>query len=122
VRKSGGGFAHHSFRQPVPPHFAHHNFDAIPLNDIAAPRRSSAPVGRARQTFEDVSKLPRSRQTKILDVVDALIKALFSKHWKTTSSFSEPWTLLFQGLETTALWVACSDRSAAHEGRNTAQP
>jgi len=38
-------------------------------------RRTSAPAGRARQTFEDVSKLPRSRQKKILDVVDALIKA-----------------------------------------------
>ena len=38
-------------------------------------RRSGAPAGRARQTFEEVSKLPRSRQKKILDVVDALIKA-----------------------------------------------
>jgi len=39
------------------------------------PPRRNAPAGRARQTFEDVSKLPRSRQKKILDVVDALIKA-----------------------------------------------
>ena len=38
-------------------------------------KRTSAPAGRSRQTFENVSKLPRSRQKKILDVVDALIKA-----------------------------------------------
>jgi transcriptional regulator with XRE-family HTH domain len=38
-------------------------------------RRTAAPAGRARQTFEEVSKLPRSKQKKILDVVDALIKA-----------------------------------------------
>jgi transcriptional regulator with XRE-family HTH domain len=37
-------------------------------------RRSAAPAGRARQTFEEVSKLPRTRQKKILDVVDALLK------------------------------------------------
>lgn len=39
------------------------------------PPRRNAPAGRARQTFEEVSKLPRSKQKKILDVVDALIKA-----------------------------------------------
>ena len=38
-------------------------------------RRTSAPAGRAGQTFEEVSKLPRTKQKKILDVVDALIKA-----------------------------------------------
>jgi len=39
------------------------------------PPRRNAPAGRARQTFDEVSQLPRSRQKKILDVVDALIKA-----------------------------------------------
>lgn len=38
-------------------------------------KRGTGPAGRARQTFEEVSKLPRSKQKKILDVVDALIKA-----------------------------------------------
>ncbi len=38
-------------------------------------RRENGPVGRARKTFEDVAKLPRSKQKKILDVVDALVKA-----------------------------------------------
>ncbi|HSR87840.1 MAG TPA: helix-turn-helix transcriptional regulator [Pontiella sp.] len=41
----------------------------------AGTKRRGGPQGRARQTFEEVSKLPRSRQKKILDVVDALIKA-----------------------------------------------
>ena len=45
------------------------------VNHTASTKRRGGPQGRARQTFEDVSKLPRSRQTKILDVVDALIKA-----------------------------------------------
>ena len=45
------------------------------LLGLPKPLRSTAPSGRARQTFEEVSKLPRSRQKKILDVVDALIKA-----------------------------------------------
>lgn len=39
----------------------------------ARPPRRRAPVGRARQMFEKVSELPRSRQKKILDVVDALL-------------------------------------------------
>jgi transcriptional regulator with XRE-family HTH domain len=45
------------------------------VNFAAETKRRGGPQGRARQTFEDVSKLPRSRQKKILDVVDALIKA-----------------------------------------------
>jgi transcriptional regulator with XRE-family HTH domain len=31
------------------------------------------PAGRARETFDQVAKLPRKRQQKILDVVDALL-------------------------------------------------
>jgi transcriptional regulator with XRE-family HTH domain len=37
------------------------------------PPRRSAPAGRARQSFEQISELPRSQQKKILDVVDALL-------------------------------------------------
>ena len=35
--------------------------------------KRTGPVGRARKTFEAVSELPRSRQKKILDVVDVLL-------------------------------------------------
>jgi len=38
-----------------------------------APRRGVSPAGRARETFDKVSVLPRSQQKKILDVVDALV-------------------------------------------------
>ena len=38
-----------------------------------APRRGASPAGRARETFDRVSTLPRSKQKKILDVVDALV-------------------------------------------------
>lgn len=33
----------------------------------------SAPAGRAKRTFDSLSKLPRSQQTKILEVVEALV-------------------------------------------------
>ncbi len=36
-------------------------------------RRNSGRSGRLKETFDDVSKLPRNRQKKILDVVDALL-------------------------------------------------
>jgi len=35
--------------------------------------KRGGPTGRAKRAFEVVSKLPRSQQQKILDVVDALI-------------------------------------------------
>lgn len=35
--------------------------------------KRNGPVGRARKTFEAVSRLPRSRQRNILDVVDILV-------------------------------------------------
>jgi transcriptional regulator with XRE-family HTH domain len=37
------------------------------------PKRNG-PVGRARKTFEVISRLPRSRQKQILDVVDVLMR------------------------------------------------
>lgn len=37
--------------------------------------RGTGPVGKARQVFERVSQLPRSRQQKIIEVVEALLKA-----------------------------------------------
>lgn len=36
-------------------------------------RRGNGPAGRARQTFEKVSRQTRTQQKKILDVVDALL-------------------------------------------------
>lgn len=39
------------------------------------PRRAAAPGGKVRQVFEQVQKLPRSRQQKIVEVVEALLKA-----------------------------------------------
>jgi len=38
-----------------------------------APPRQKIPAGRLGQTFETVAQLPRRQQTKILDVVDALL-------------------------------------------------
>ena len=35
--------------------------------------RRNAPAGRVRETFDELSKLPRRQQHKILEVVDALI-------------------------------------------------
>lgn len=42
------------------------------FRDESATKRNG-PVGRARKTFEAVSRLPRSRQRNILDVVDILV-------------------------------------------------
>ena len=38
-------------------------------------KRGNGPIGKARAVFERVSQLPRSRQQKIVDVVEALLKA-----------------------------------------------
>ena len=45
------------------------------VNFTAGSKRRGGPQGRALRTFEEVSKQTRARQKKILDVVDALIKA-----------------------------------------------
>ena len=37
------------------------------------PRRTKAPGGRLGQTFETLAQLPRRKQAKILDVVEALL-------------------------------------------------
>ena len=51
----------------------------VPLPDLVgaadAKPRGAGPVGKARQVFERVSQLPRSRQQKIIEVVEALLKA-----------------------------------------------
>ena len=39
------------------------------------PRRAAAPGGKVRSVFEQVQKLPRRRQDKIVEVVAALLKA-----------------------------------------------
>ena len=38
-----------------------------------APKRKAAPVGRARQAFDAVSRLPRRQQDQIIKVVNALV-------------------------------------------------
>jgi transcriptional regulator with XRE-family HTH domain len=39
------------------------------------PKRTAAPGGKVRTVFEQVQKLPRRRQDKIVEVVEALLKA-----------------------------------------------
>ena len=39
------------------------------------PRRTAGPGGKVRSVFEQVQKLPRRRQDKIVEVVEALLKA-----------------------------------------------
>jgi len=38
-----------------------------------APERQRGPIGRARKAFDDVSRLPRRQQDKILEMVDAFV-------------------------------------------------
>ncbi len=39
------------------------------------PKRATAPGGKVRNVFDQVSKLPRRQQDKIVEVVEALLKA-----------------------------------------------
>lgn len=39
------------------------------------PKRAAAPGGKVRSVFEQVQKLPRRQQDKIVEVVEALLKA-----------------------------------------------
>jgi hypothetical protein len=41
----------------------------------AKPKRAAAPGGKVRSVFEQVQKLPRRQQDKIIEVVEALLKA-----------------------------------------------
>lgn len=43
------------------------------------PTRRSGPVGEVQRVFEEVKKLPRKQQRKILDVVIALLAQLEEK-------------------------------------------
>lgn len=45
------------------------------LGEESVKTRSSGPAGKTRLVFERVSQLPRSRQQKIVEVVEALLKA-----------------------------------------------
>lgn len=47
--------------------------DELLTGKAPRPARKPGPPGRVRQTFDQVAKLPRNRQQKILDVVDALL-------------------------------------------------
>src|SRR3954452_12814567 len=38
-----------------------------------APTRARGPVGRARKIFDDVSRLPRRQQDKIIEIVEAFV-------------------------------------------------
>ncbi len=42
-------------------------------------QRKSGPVGRARQAFEKVGKLPRAQQNKIIEVVEAYVNQYSKK-------------------------------------------
>jgi len=39
------------------------------------PKRPSAPAGRMRQLFDAASKLPRSKQEKVLSVLEPFVSA-----------------------------------------------
>jgi transcriptional regulator with XRE-family HTH domain len=43
------------------------------LGTKAKPRPTGGPQGRARRVFDELSKLPRRQQSKIVDVVEALV-------------------------------------------------
>lgn len=43
------------------------------LGTKVRPKTSSGPQGRTRKVFQEVSKLPRRQQQKIVDVVEALV-------------------------------------------------
>lgn len=43
------------------------------------PRKRTGPTGRARQLFEEVSQLPRTRRKDILEMVDMLLRSTRQK-------------------------------------------
>jgi transcriptional regulator with XRE-family HTH domain len=43
-------------------------------------QRSGGPIGKARQVFEKVSKLPRNQQQRIISVVEALVAQNANAH------------------------------------------
>jgi transcriptional regulator with XRE-family HTH domain len=47
--------------------------DAL-VGQKAAKRRGTGPVGKARRVFEQVSKLPRRQQEKILDILEPFVR------------------------------------------------
>jgi transcriptional regulator with XRE-family HTH domain len=51
----------------------------VPLDELvggnSAPRRPTGPAGRVRRVFEEVNKLPRSRQQRILATVEDMLTA-----------------------------------------------
>jgi transcriptional regulator with XRE-family HTH domain len=50
------------------------------------PKRKGGPVGRARRVFEEVSKIPRHKQQRILGVVEDLLMAHQASTESTTRS------------------------------------
>lgn len=47
--------------------------DILDIEKSIPVRKTGKPVGKLRRVFDEVSKLPRRQQDKIIDVVDALI-------------------------------------------------
>jgi transcriptional regulator with XRE-family HTH domain len=43
------------------------------LGTASAPARRGGPVGKVKKVFDEVSKLPRRQQDKVVDVVSALV-------------------------------------------------
>jgi hypothetical protein len=43
------------------------------LTDKKITRKSGGPVGKVKKTFDEVSKLPRRKQDKIVEFVSALV-------------------------------------------------
>lgn len=46
----------------------------LPANGHAAPFRAGGPKGKVRKLFEEVSRLPRRQQEKIVEFVSAFVK------------------------------------------------
>lgn len=80
VRQSNIAFWEHSDKPPrseLLPKLA--EILGVKLEDLIyiegkAPKRVSGPMGRMRQVFEQVSRLPRSQQEKIVEFVSVFVK------------------------------------------------
>ncbi len=53
---------------------------------LTAAEKPRGPVGRAKKTFEAVSQLPRAKQTRVLDVVETLVRVHSREAQKKTSA------------------------------------
>lgn len=53
------------------------------LGDSEAGRRGSGPAGKMRRLFESASRLPRSQQQKVLDILQPFVREHVNQEAKT---------------------------------------